>query len=142
MTRDYLTPRTMKLTSWIVLAVLTGAGWLAFGREVAGGILVGGLLAVANFYLMAHILITVLGRAVRSREEWQTAGRQAVSFMTWRYILRFAALVVIIFLLIRSGWVHVFGLLIGLSTMVITLLILGILESRKIFFSEVAEEFI
>ena len=142
MTTEFLAPRTMKITSWLVLAVLTVAGWLAFGREVAGGILVGGLLAVLNFHFMAHILISVLNRPARSPEEWQTAGRQAVSFMTLRYLLRFAALVVIIFLLIRSGWVHIFGLIMGLSTIVITLLILGILESRKIFFSKVSEEFL
>ncbi len=137
---DYLTPRTMKITGWLVLAVLTVAGWLAFGREVAGGIVVGGLLALVNFHLMARILTSVLGRSWKSQEEWQTAGRQAVSFMTARYILRFLALIVIIFLLIRSGWVHIFGLIIGLSTIVITLLILGLIESRKIFFSKVSEE--
>jgi hypothetical protein len=137
---DYLTPRTMKITGWLVLAVLTVAGWLAFGRQVAGGIVVGGLVALVNFHLMAHILTSVLGRTWKSQEEWQTAGRQAVSFMTARYILRFLALMVIIFLLIRSGWVHIFGLIIGLSTIVITLLILGLMESRKIFFSKVSEE--
>ncbi|MGQ9921041.1 MAG: ATP synthase subunit I [Desulfobacca sp.] len=142
MAMEFLTPRTMKITSWLVLAILTLAGWLAFGREVAGGILVGGLLAVLNFHLMAHVLISVLTRPVRSPEERQTAGRQAVSFMTLRYLMRFAALVVIIFLLIRSGWVHIFGLIVGLSTIVVTLLILGILESRKIFFSKVSEEFL
>lgn len=142
MEREFLSPRNMKTTSWLVLAVLTLAGWLAFGREVAGGIVVGGLLAVLNFYLMAHILISVLSRPTLSREEWQTAGRQAVTSMTLRYLLRFAALAVIIFLLIRSGWVHILGLIMGLSTIVITLLILGILESRKIFFSKVSEDFL
>lgn len=139
---EYLTPRTMKITAWLVLAVLTAAGWLAFGPQIGGGILVGGLLAVVNFHLMAHILISVLGRPLRSREEWQSAGRQAVAYMTVRYVLRFLALVAIIFLLIRSGWFHIAGLLIGLSTIVITLIILGIIESRKIFFSKSAEEFI
>jgi len=139
---EYLTPRTMKITAWLVLTVLTAAGYLACGPQVAGGILVGGFLAVVNFHLMAHILISVLGRPLRSREEWQTAGRQAVSYMTLRYVLRFIALVVIIFLLIRSGWFNIFGLILGLSTIVITLLILGIMESRKIFFSKDAEEFI
>jgi hypothetical protein len=131
----------MKTTSWIVLAVLTVLGWLWLGREFAIGILVGGLLAVLNFHFMAHILSSTLNRQWASQEEWQTAGRQAVSFMTLKYVLRFTILAVIIFFLVKNGWVNIFGLVVGLSTVVLTLIVLGILESRKIFFCRVSEEF-
>jgi hypothetical protein len=131
----------MKTTSWIVLAVLTLSGWLWRGHEFAIGILVGGLLAVLNFHFMAYILNSTLNRRWGSQEEWQTAGRQAVSFMTLKYVLRFTALAVIIFLLVQTGWVDIFGLVVGLSTVVLTLMVLGILESRKIFFCRVSEEF-
>jgi hypothetical protein len=141
MTPDFLNPRTMKNTSWIVLAVLSIAGWLWFGREFAIGILVGGLLAVLNFHFMAYILNSTLNRQWGSQEEWQTTGRQAVSFMTLKYVLRFTVLAVIIFFLVTTGWVNIFGLVVGLSTVVLTLMVLGILESRKIFFCRVSEEF-
>jgi hypothetical protein len=141
MNADFLNPRTMKNTSWIVLAVLSIAGWLWFGREFAIGILVGGLLAVLNFHFMAYILNSTLNRQWGSQEEWQTTGRQAVSFMTLKYVLRFTVLAVIIFFLVTTGWVNIFGLVVGLSTVVLTLMVLGILESRKIFFCRVSEEF-
>jgi hypothetical protein len=141
MNADFLNPRTMKTTSWIVLAVLAVSGWLWFGREFAIGILVGGLLAVLNFHFMAYILNSTLNRRWSSQEEWQTAGRQAVSFMTLKYVLRFTVLAVIIFFLVTTGWVNIFGLVVGLSTVVLTLMVLGILESRKIFFCRVSEEF-
>ena len=142
MDADFLNPRTMKTTSWIVLAILTVSGWLWFGQEMAIGILVGGFLAVLNFHFMAYILNSTLNRRWGSQEEWQTAGRQAVSFMTLKYVLRFTALAVIIFFLIKTGWVNIFGLVVGLSTVVLTLMVLGILESRKIFFCRVSEEFL
>jgi hypothetical protein len=141
MNTDFLNPRTMKTTSWIVLAVLAVSGWLWFGREFAIGILVGGLLAVLNFHFMAYILNSTLNRQWGSQEEWQTTGRQAVSFMTLKYVLRFTVLAVIIFFLVTTGWVNIFGLVVGLSTVVLTLMVLGILESRKIFFCRVSEEF-
>jgi hypothetical protein len=141
MNADFLNPRTMKNTSWIVLAVLSIAGWLWFGRDFAIGILVGGLLAVLNFHFMAYILNSTLNRQWGSQEEWQTTGRQAVSFMTLKYVLRFTVLAVIIFFLVTTGWVNIFGLVVGLSTVVLTLMVLGILESRKIFFCRVSEEF-
>jgi hypothetical protein len=141
MSADFLTPHTMKTTSWIVLAVLTVSGWLWLGKEFALGILVGGLLAVLNFHFMAYILHGTLNRRWDSSEEWQTAGRQAVSFMTLKYVLRFTVLAVIIFFLVANGWVNIFGLVVGLSTVVLTLMVLGILESRKIFFCRVSEDF-
>jgi len=142
MNSDYLNPRTMKITSWIVLAVLTLLGWISLGFEFALGILVGGLLAVLNFHAMAHVLSSTLNHQWADKAEWQTAGRQAVSFMTLKYILRFTILAVIIFFLVKNGWVNIFGLVVGLSTVVLTLIILGILESRKIFFCRVSEDFL
>lgn len=141
MNSDYLNPRTMKTASWIVLAALTVLGWVWLGRNFAIGILVGGLIAVLNFHVMAHILSATLSRQWASQEEWQTAGQQAVSFMTLKYVLRFTILAVIIFFLVKNGWVNIFGLVVGLSTVVLTLIVLGILESRKIFFCRVSEEF-
>ncbi len=141
MISDFLNPGTMKTTNWIVLAVLTLSGWLWGGHEFALGILVGGLLAVLNFHFMAYILNSTLNHQWGSQEEWQTAGRQAVSFMTLKYVLRFTVLAVIIFFLVKTGWVNIFGLVVGLSTVVLTLIVLGILESRKIFFCRVSEEF-
>jgi hypothetical protein len=131
----------MKTASWIMLAALTALGWLWFGRDIALGILAGGLVAVLNFHVMAHVLSSTLSRQWGSAAEWQTAGRQAVSFMTLKYVLRFTILAVIIFFLVKNGWVNIFGLVVGLSTVVLTLIVLGILESRKIFFCRVSEEF-
>jgi hypothetical protein len=141
MSQDFLNPHTMKTTSWVVLAVLTGLGWLGLGREFAIGILVGGLLAVLNFHFMAYILNSTLNRHWTSRAEWEIAGRQAVPFMALKYVLRFTILAAIIFFLVTTDRVNIFGLLVGLSTVVLTLIVLGILESRKIFFCRVSEEF-
>ena len=141
MNQNYLNPHTMKTTCWIVLAVLTGLGWIGFGREFAVGILVGGLLAVLNFHFMAYILNSTLNRHWASQDEWQTVGRHAVPFMALKYVLRFTILAAIIFFLVTTGQVNIFGLLVGLSTVVLTLIVLGIFESRKIFFCRVSEEF-
>jgi ATP synthase I chain len=136
-----LTPKNMKTARWIILAGLVVAGWLWQGREFAGGIFAGGLVAVLNFHWMAYILDATLNRQWTDPEELHIAGRRAAAIMVLKYILRFSALAVIIFVLVKTGWVNIFGLLVGLSTVVLTLLVLGILESRKIFFCRVSEEF-
>ena len=47
-------------------------------------------------------------------------------------MLRFLALVAIIYLLVSHGWVNIFGLLVGLSTVVLTLILAGINELIKL----------
>ncbi len=136
MTLELLTPRRMQQASLLVLAALVVAGWWWRGPGFAGGVLVGGGLAVLNFHVMARILLGTLGRRWRDEVEARVAGRQAAVWMTCRYVLRFVILALILFLLIRNNWVDVFGLLLGLSTVVLTLLIVGIIEVRKNFFKE------
>ena len=131
---ELLTPRRLKIANWLVLAVLTGAGGLWQGKEFALGILVGGLVAVINFHL--------LHQALRGMAQRATAGSgieaaiTAKSYFASRRLLRFFALVLVIYLLVRHGWVNIFGLLVGLSTVVLTLMLVAIIEGIKLTHKE------
>ena len=57
---------------------------------------------------------------------------QAKAWFAGRQLLRFLALLVIIYLLVRHGWVNIFGLLVGLSTVVLTLMLAAINEVIKL----------
>jgi hypothetical protein len=106
---DIMSPRHLKIANWIVLAALVLGGYIWFGREFALGVLVGGLVVVINFHLLHQALRGTLGQ-----------------------MLRFFALLAIIFLLVRHGWVNIFGLLVGLSTVVVTLMLAAINETIKL----------
>ena len=127
---DILAPRQLKIANWLVLGglILTGYFWL--GREFALGILVGGLVAVINFHLLHQALRGTLERALAAGPE-ETKGR-AKAFFAARQMLRFFALLAIIFLLVSNGWVNIFGLLVGLSTVVLTLMLAAIGEVIKL----------
>ncbi len=127
---DILAPRLLKLASWLVLAALTVLGLCWQGREFALGVVVGGLLAVINFHALDYALQGTLGKISTLREEGE-AGRAKSAFAV-RQILRFFALVAIIYLLIRHGWVDVLGLVVGLSTIVLTLILAAIVEVIKL----------
>lgn len=126
----------MQLASLVILALLLLLGWGWRGAGFAGGILVGGGLAIINFHVMARILLGALAKRWPSEAAAREAGRQAAVYMTLKYVLRFVALAVILFLIVKYNWVDVFGLLLGLSTIVLTLIVLGIIEVRKNFFKE------
>jgi len=127
---EILTPRRLKIASWLVLAVLTVAGFIWQGKEFALGILVGGLVAVINFHLLHQALKGMLERAAAGSPE-EAKGR-AKAFFAARQLLRFFALLLVIFLLVSHGWVNIFGLVVGLSTVVLTLILAAIIEVLKL----------
>jgi nitrate reductase NapE component len=126
---DITSPRHLKIANWVVLAVLILGGYCWRGREFALGILVGGLVVVINFHLLHHALKGTLGQLARNPQEGSSRAR---AFFAARQLLRFLALLVIIFLLVGQGWVNIFGLLVGLSTVVITLMLAAVNETIKL----------
>jgi hypothetical protein len=127
---EILTPQRLKIANWLVLAVLVVAGFIWRGQEFALGILVGGLVVVINFHLLHQGLKGMLERAAAGSPE-EAKGR-ARAFFAARQLLRFFALLLVIYLLVSSGWVNIFGLLLGLSTVVLTLILAAIIEVLKL----------
>jgi hypothetical protein len=125
---DILTPRHLKIANWSVLAVLILAGYVWFGREFALGVLVGGLVVVINFHLLHQALRGTLGQLANRPQE----GPRAKAWFAARQLLRFFVLLAIIFLLVGQGWVNIFGLLVGLSTVVLTLMLAALYETIKL----------
>ena len=126
---DIMSPRHLKIANWSVLAVLVLAGFCWRGREFALGILVGGLVVVVNFHLLHYALRGTLEQLAHNPRE---GSAQAKAFFAGRQLLRFFALLAIIYLLVRHGWVNIFGLLVGLSTVVLTLMLAAINEMIKL----------
>ena len=111
--------------NWILLALLTGGSLALFSWKFAMGVLVGGMLAIANFYLMKRSLLRAL--------DPERKGRTRFIYLL-KYYLRFAVLGIIIALLLIKGWLSPFGILLGLSIIVIGIALVGLDEARKSFF--------
>ena len=92
---NVMSPRHLKIANWVVLAVLVLAGSSWAGREFALGVLVGGLVVVINFHLLHQALRGTLERAGEDAED---AGARAKAFFAARQLLRFFALLAIIYL--------------------------------------------
>jgi hypothetical protein len=127
---NILDPRQLKIANWLVLAVLVVVGFFWRGSQFALGVLVGGLVMVANFHLLHHALKGVLEQVAAGNPD--EAKSRAKAFFAARQLLRFFALLAIIFLLVSQGWVNIFGLLLGLSTVVLTMILAAIQEVIKL----------
>lgn len=132
---EILTPRTLKLANWLILTLLVGLTYLWQGGPFALGVLVGGLLVVLNFHWLHHNLKSLLGGAARLPEDQRG---QAKAFFAARQLLRFFVLLACIYVLLRQEWVNVLGLVLGLSTTVLTLMLAALIEVLKLIFKKEA----
>ena len=112
--------------NWILLALLTSGSFAFFSRKFALGVLVGGVLSIANFYLMKRSLLRAL--------DPERKGKTRFVYLL-KYYLRFAVLGIIIALLLIKGWLSPLGILLGLSIIVIGIALVGLDEARKSFFN-------
>lgn len=107
--------------SLILLAILTLGGLFLGSLNFAGSILIGGLLALANFFWLRSILERAL----------QPHNKSAQQFTQIRYLLRLAILGVAFYLLLVYTEADVFGLLIGLSVLIVNIVALSIYMSTR-----------
>ncbi len=103
----------MAAGNWILLVVMVVAG-LIFSKSYvfALSVLAGGLIAVANYYWLYFILQRAMRLPVK----------KAVRFTQVRYVLRLILIAVIVSSLIIYSRIDVFGLLIGLSVLIFTII--------------------
>ena len=109
--------------NWVLFVLLTSGCFAFLSPQFALGVFAGGLLAIANFFLMKRNL----SKALDTRK-----GGGSRFLYLLKYCLRFAALGSIIALLLIKGWVSPFGMVLGLSIIVIGIVLVGLNEARKL----------
>ncbi len=112
--------KKLEIRNWLILTVL-GLGSLFFSLSFTLGFLSGGLISIANFYLLNHSL----------RKAFQNVSDRTKTFLMVRYYIRFAATGLILYLLITRTSMSVFGLIAGLSVVVLNIILTTILEVSK-----------
>lgn len=96
--------------SWLLLGSLTGISSLLVSVDFAIGVAAGGLIALGNNFWLRSILERIL---IQQRAD-------ARSYAIIRYMLRLTISGIIIVALMKFG-INIAGLLVGLSTLVITI---------------------
>lgn len=118
--------RKIRLMNGVVWLALIGAGLVFMPWRFTLGIAAGGMVILANFNLLARALKSGL-----------TPGQLTTPMaVIAKYYLRLVGTAVVLFFLIAYRLVDPFGLILGLSVVVINLTLMGCNEMRKILFKE------
>ncbi len=108
----------IRTQNWIILGIMGVAGFFFMSSIFTLGVIMGGLMIIANF--------NVLQRTVS--RSFSRSGSLEGNKMTIiaKYYFRLAITGIIIYILITRGWVNPIGLAVGLSTVLISIMGIGI----------------
>ncbi len=118
--------KRLKLCNWITLAVLTLAGLIVVGRFFAQSILFGGILVILNFNLLHRVLAGTINPHVS----------RPTGIVIVTYFLRLACTGAVLLVLIAFRLATPLGLLVGLSTVVLSLVTCGFVIIRQAWMKE------
>lgn len=120
--------REIRLLNWITLLVFTVASVALFDLPSTMGVILGGLVIMANLGLLQHTIRRAFaGDGTITRSRWSVA---------LKIFFRLLALGVILFALIACEWINPVGLAVGLSTLFISIVGFGIKRACKIYMRE------
>ena len=118
----------IRIKNWIVLLILSSAGYFLLSPNQTFGIIMGGLLIIANF--------KVFQRSIQKAFSPDGLLKKSNIAIIIRYYVRLLVLGAIMAIMIGKGWADPVGLAIGLSTVVIGIYAMGIRMAMKIFAEE------
>lgn len=107
--------------SWLLTAVMILVSLLCFTVETAKAVLIGGLIANISFLFMKRDLVKAMQGLL---------GAVKVTFLL-KYYARFTALALVLFFLIRYGQLAIGGMLLGLSSVVLSIGFTAINQLRR-----------
>lgn len=113
--------KKLEQRNWIGLGVLLALSLLFMPYTFTLGILLGGLISIANYYWLYLSLRKVF-------RQLSDGVRTAVMV---RYYIRFAVTGVVLYLVITMTIADVIGLLVGLSVVVLNIIVSAVIEVLK-----------
>ncbi len=128
MAKEVLSLQKIEMISLGVLVLLTGVFTVVISPYFGLSVLVGGVISTASFFLAnKDILFLVTSvTSLASPDARKATAEQGQKGYLVKFWLRLVITGVILFLLIKWEAVSIFGLIIGLSTVVVAIMIVSI----------------
>ena len=109
--------------NWVLLFILTIGAWYLFSGMVAQSVLVGGLLTNISFYLLRRDIDSFMDNFSKAGMNWRAVkSLEKVKFFL-KFYGRLAVLALVLYILITRVSIDVIGLVVGLSTIMLSVII-------------------
>ncbi len=136
MTESEAALQKMQVISWIVLAVMVTAAAIFVSWWFAVSVLAGGVVSIVSFWVSSTDVLRMIGLIVArsSLEDRKTQAQQGQKGYLLKFWIRIVLIGIVLLLLIKSKVVNIFGLILGLSTVVVAITFISLNMARHYFF--------
>lgn len=122
MTDELISLQKLQVAGWIYLLCLTLGSWLFASWSFAWAVLAGGIISILSFVASQRDIVSFFETIDQRRDERpdQKKVKKFKAGFILKFWFRIGVIGVVLLLLIKVGNVNVFGLILGLSTVVFT----------------------
>ncbi len=119
--------------NWLLLAVLFVGCWYMFSWPVARSVLIGGLLSSVSFYMLRRDMNLFMTSLSQAGMNWRAVKQiEKVKFFL-KFYGRLAVLAVILYLMVSRVAIDVVGLVIGLSTIMLSVIVVVLSRGSNLY---------
>ncbi len=136
MTENELSLQKLQVFSWIVLAVMTLGSAVLVSLWFAWSVFAGGLISICSFWVSNHDVMRLIDSvtSIPSPEDRKAQAQQGQKGYILKFWMRIVIIGIVLLLLIKSKVVNIFGLILGLSTVVFAIMFITLNVARHYFF--------
>lgn len=137
MIEESLTLQKMQVISWIVLTFLTLGSAVVVSPTFAVAVYIGGVVSIGSFWVSHNDVLKVIHSvtSLPSLDERKAQAQQGQRGYLLKFWIRIVIIGVVLLVLIKSQAVNIFGLILGLSTVVFSITFISLNVMRHYFFS-------
>jgi hypothetical protein len=126
-TEGLLSLQKMQVVSWTALSVLTVGSAVFMSLAFGVSVLVGGIISISSFFVSNRDIIKLVESvtSISSPEDRKAQAQQEQKGYLLKFWLRIVIIGVVLFVLIKWQLVNIFGLILGLSTVVVAIILIS-----------------
>jgi len=111
----------LEIVNWVILGVFLLGSTFLLSSKFTLGVLIGGLISIVNYHWLYRDV----------RKVFQHLNDRAKSRIMFRYYIRFGVTAIALFFIVSSQSVDIIGLLVGLSTVIINIVLTAVAALTK-----------
>ncbi len=137
MTDNILSLQEIQGACWMVLALLTLGSFFVVSASFAWSVLAGGVISNISFLISQKDIKRFVESITSSPEpeDRKAKAKQGQKGYLLKFWLRIVIIGIVLLLFIKSGVVNIFGLILGLSTVVLAITFVSLNVIRRYYFS-------
>jgi hypothetical protein len=135
-TENLLSLQKMQVISWALLAVMTLGSAVLVSLWFAWSVFAGGVISICSFWISSKDVMKLINSvtSLATPEDRKAQAQQGPKGYLLKFWMRIVLIGIVLLLLIKGKVVNIFGLILGLSTVVVAITFISLDVARHYFF--------